>query len=83
MRLGLLVIPIMGLLAAQLTTQAAESTTSELALLEACAAGDIAAFPNPFSDLDPEHWAYAAVIKLHYCGAYRGAIAPEALLRDR
>ncbi len=61
---------------------AAESATSELALLTACAAGDVAAFPNPFSDLDPNHWAYEAVVKLHYCGAYRGAIAPEALLRE-
>ncbi len=79
----LLVMPMIGLstLTVPFKTQAAEAATPEL--LEACVAGDVTAFPNPFSDLDPDHWAYEAVIKLHYCGAYRGAIAPAVLLRQQ
>ncbi|BAC91314.1 gsl3373 [Gloeobacter violaceus PCC 7421] len=37
----------------------------------ACATGAADTLPNPFRDVRPEHWAYKAVLNLHYCGAAR------------
>ncbi len=46
-------------------------------VLRACADNRADTLPNPFRDVSPRHWAYKAVVSLHYCGAYRGAIPPE------
>jgi hypothetical protein len=46
-------------------------------LLEVCAQGRAATLPIPFSDLSPDDWAFEAVMKLYYCGAYNGSLPPE------
>ncbi len=50
-------------------------------ILQACAANQADTLPSPFSDVVPTDWAYKAVLTLYYCGAYRGAISPEAFQR--
>lgn len=46
-------------------------------VLEVCAQGRAATLPIPFSDLSPDDWAFEAVMKLYYCGAYNGSLPPE------
>jgi hypothetical protein len=46
-------------------------------VLEACAQNRAERLPNPYTDVSPGHWAYRAVLSMHYCGAYRGAVPPE------
>ena len=46
-------------------------------VLQACAQDRADTLPNPYSrDLQPNHWAYKAVLSMHYCGAYRGSVPP-------
>ncbi|MEN9207678.1 MAG: hypothetical protein Q6L50_00670 [Gloeomargarita sp. GMQP_bins_120] len=47
---------------------------SERAVALACAQRRVRELPIPFADLDPNHWAFEAVMTLYYCGAYRGGI---------
>ena len=51
-------------------------TTTELA--DACIQNRAETLPVPFTDVSPEHWAFKAVMTMHYCGAFRGA-APRDL----
>ncbi|AGY56963.1 hypothetical protein [Gloeobacter kilaueensis] len=60
-------------------TFAQSSEPTEEQILQACARNTAASLPNPYKDLSPTHWAYRAVLSLHYCGAYRGAVPPERL----
>ncbi len=52
-----------------------------LEVLEACATNQIRTLPAPYSDVPTDHWAYEAVAKMYYCGAYRGAVPPEVYQR--
>ncbi len=52
-----------------------------LQVLEACATNQIRTLPAPYSDVPTDHWAYEAVAKMYYCGAYRGAVPPETYQR--
>jgi len=47
-------------------------------VLQACARDQADALPNPYRDIPANHWALKAVLSMHYCGAYRGSIPPEA-----
>ncbi|MDI9637468.1 S-layer protein [Geitlerinema splendidum] len=47
-------------------------------ILDACANNRVVQdLPNPYTDVTPQDWAYEAVLKMYYCGAYRGAIPPQ------
>jgi hypothetical protein len=47
-------------------------------LYQACTQNRAETLPNPFTDVSPNHWAYKAVLTMHYCGAFRQA-APRRL----
>ncbi len=47
-------------------------------VLNACVQNRAETLPVPFSDVSPDHWAFKAVMTMHYCGAFRQA-TPEAL----
>jgi len=73
-------ILLFGVFAALLCTASpAFAQPADRQILEACAQNRADRLPNPYTDLSPEHWAYRAVLSMHYCGAYRGAIPPEQI----
>ncbi len=57
-----------------------EPTRTQIA--NACIQNQAEALPLPFSDVSPDHWAFKAVMTMHYCGAFREA-APPTLFQDR
>lgn len=42
----------------------------------ACIQNQAETLPLPFSDVSPNHWAFKAVMTMHYCGAFREAAPP-------
>ena len=52
--------------------------SSDNRVLNACVQNRAETLPVPFSDVSPDHWAFKAVMTMHYCGAFRQA-TPEAL----
>lgn len=42
----------------------------------ACIQNQAETLPVPFSDVSPAHWAFKAVMTMHYCGAFRQAAPP-------
>jgi len=59
------------------TTPSVQSQASGDQVLEACSQDRADTLPNPFSDVSPDHWAFKAVMSVHYCGAYHGQIPLE------
>lgn len=57
-------------------SQSQQPTSEEL--YQACTQNRAETLPNPFVDVSPNHWAYKAVLTMHYCGAFRQA-APRSL----
>lgn len=51
----------------------AQEPTSEQ-ILSACAASEADTLPIPFSDLEPNHWAFKAVMELSYCAPFSGEV---------
>jgi hypothetical protein len=45
-------------------------------VLNACIQNQAETLPVPFSDVSPDHWAFKAVMTMHYCGAFRQATPP-------
>ncbi|MEH1901184.1 MAG: S-layer protein [Nostoc sp.] len=45
-------------------------------VLNACVQNQAETLPNPFSDVPADHWAFKAVMTMHYCGAFRKATSP-------
>ncbi|WP_017317143.1 hypothetical protein [Mastigocladopsis repens] len=45
-------------------------------VLNACIQNQAETLPVPFSDVSPNHWAFKAVMTMHYCGAFRQATPP-------
>jgi len=45
-------------------------------VLNACVQNQAQTLPNPFSDVPSDHWAFKAVMTMHYCGAFRQATPP-------
>lgn len=52
-----------------------ESTNSSQ-VINACIQNKAETLPNPFSDVPSDHWAFKAVMTMHYCGAFRQATPP-------
>ena len=53
-------------------TPSEQSQLSPQQILAACAQDRAETLPNPYTrDLSPNHWAFKAVLSMHYCGAYR------------
>ena len=50
-------------------------------VLEACVQNRAETLPNPFTDVPTNHWAFKAVLTMHYCGAYRQATPSDLLER--
>lgn len=48
-------------------------------VLNACIQNKAETLPIPFSDVSPNHWAFKAVMTMHYCGAFRQATPPTLL----
>jgi len=44
---------------------------------EACMQNRAETLPSPFTDVPQNHWAFKAVMTVHYCGAFRQAASPE------
>jgi len=44
---------------------------------EACIQNRAETLPSPFTDVPQNHWAFKAVMTMHYCGAFRQAASPE------
>ncbi|MBD2247130.1 S-layer protein [Nostoc sp. FACHB-888] len=45
-------------------------------VLNACIQNQAETLPNPFTDVPSDHWAFKAVMTMHYCGAFRKATPP-------
>ncbi len=45
-------------------------------VVNACVQNQAQTLPNPFSDVPSNHWAFKAVMTMHYCGAFRQATPP-------
>ncbi|HEY9906039.1 MAG TPA: hypothetical protein V6D18_00360 [Thermosynechococcaceae cyanobacterium] len=61
--------------------QLAQAQPSGRQVLEACVQNRAETLPNPYVDVSPSHWAYKAVLTMHYCGAYRQATPPSLIDR--
>jgi hypothetical protein len=59
----------------------AQTQTNQRQILEACVQNRAETLPNPFSDVPPAHWAFKAVLTMHYCGAFRQATPPNLVDR--
>nr|WP_242025221.1 hypothetical protein [Leptolyngbya sp. FACHB-36] len=57
----------------------AQPTAREV--LDACVQNRADTLPNPFVDVPRNHWAYKAVLTMHYCGVYRQATPPSLIER--
>jgi hypothetical protein len=55
--------------------QTAPSAPNQVA--EACIHNRAETLPSPFTDVPQNHWAFKAVMTVHYCGAFRQAASPE------
>ncbi len=59
----------------------AQSQPDQRQILEACVQNRAETLPNPFSDVPANHWAFKAVLTMHYCGAFRQATPPSLVDR--
>ncbi|MBD2612362.1 MAG: S-layer protein [Nostoc sp. GBBB01] len=50
------------------------ATSNEV--VNACVQNQAETLPNPFTDVPSDHWAFKAVMTMHYCGAFRQATPP-------
>ena len=61
-----------------LTEPPAQTTPSALnQVAEACIQNRAETLPSPFTDVPQNHWAFKAIMTMHYCGAFRQAASPE------
>ena len=61
--------------------QSVTPPASDNRVLNTCLQNRAEILPVPFSDVSPDHWAFKAVMTMHYCGAFRQA-TPEALFEQ-
>lgn len=54
-----------------------EPTQEEI--VNACVQNKAETLPNPYTDVEPTHWAYKAVLSMYYCGVFRQA-TPQSLI---
>lgn len=60
-------------------SQTAQAQLTTRQILDACVQNRAETLPNPFSDVPQNHWAFKAVLTMHYCGAYRQATPPRLI----
>lgn len=58
-----------------------QTPTTSNQVLNACVQNRAETLPIPFSDVSPNHWAFKAVMTMHYCGAFRQATPPALFER--
>jgi hypothetical protein len=58
-------------------TPSAQPTASQV--LAACVQNRAQTLPIPWTDVSPNHWAFKAVMTMHYCGAFRQATPPALI----
>ena len=66
---------------AQTPSDQAQTEPTARQVLEACVQNRAETLPNPFVDVPANHWAFKAVLTMHYCGAYRQATPPSLIER--
>jgi len=66
---------------AQTPNDQAQAEPTARQVLEACEQNRAETLPNPFVDVPANHWAFKAVLTMHYCGAYRQATPPSLIER--
>jgi hypothetical protein len=59
----------------------AQPARDQLSVSAACMQNRAETLPNPFTDVSADHWAFKAVLTMHYCGAFRQAAPPSLLDR--
>lgn len=67
--------------AANTTNVVAQAAPTPRDVLEACVQNRAETLPNPYIDVPANHWAYKAVLTMHYCGAYRQGTPPQLIER--
>lgn len=77
MKLKLLAIVLLATITTPVKAQDAPSQQTSDQVLLACSQDRAETLPNPYSDVSPNHWAFKAVMTMHYCGAYRGSLPLE------
>ncbi|WP_413163993.1 S-layer protein [Capilliphycus salinus ALCB114379] len=55
------------------------ATPTKAEILNACVRNQAETLPNPYTDVEPTHWAYKAVLSMYYCGAFRQATPPALI----
>ncbi len=50
------------------TTPTAQATPTPEQVVEACTQNQAETLPVPFTDVSPDHWAFKAVMSMHFCG---------------
>ena len=65
----------------QHTIAQAQAEPAARQILEACVQNRAETLPNPFTDVPTNHWAFKAVLTMHYCGASRQATPPSLIER--
>jgi len=73
---GAALLTIVGLATPAKADQAPPTTRQ---ISDACVQNRAETLPNPFSDVLPNHWAFKAVLTMHYCGAFRQATPPHLI----
>ncbi len=63
-------------------SQTAQAQLTTRQVLDACVQNRAETLPNPFSDVPENHWAFKAVLTMHYCGAYR-QVTPLRLIEPK
>jgi hypothetical protein len=63
------------------TIAQAQAEPTARQILETCLQNRAETLPNPFTDVPANHWAFKAVLTMHYCGAYRQA-TPSSLIEQ-
>ncbi|MDZ8027045.1 MAG: S-layer protein [Nostoc sp. DedQUE11] len=53
-----------------------ETPATSNEVVNACTQNQAQTLPNPFTDVPSDHWAFKAVMTMHYCGAFRQATPP-------
>lgn len=60
----------------------AQTQLNSRQVLETCVQNRAETLPNPFTDVSENHWAFKAVLTMHYCGAFRQATPPNLVERS-
>ncbi|MBH8555488.1 S-layer protein [Nostocaceae cyanobacterium CENA357] len=81
------VVIVLGTIGLIAPVKAQENTNTEIEksnqVLNACVQNQAQTLPNPFSDVPSDHWAFKAVMTMHYCGAFRQATPPALFEKFR